>query len=74
MVWETHRDVVEEQLKTLLGVDKLDNKDPQYFQQHNVAAKLALEKMSVEEMAEIQLALEKRRAQGNPEQVQRQYV
>ncbi len=41
MVWETHRDVVEEQLKTLLGVDKLDNKDSQYFQQHNAAAKLA---------------------------------
>ena len=45
-----------------------------YFQQHNMAAKLALEKMSVEETAEIQLALEKRRTQGNPEQVQRQYV
>ena len=70
MVWETHRDAVEEQLKTLLGVDELDNKDPQYFQQRNAAAKLALEKMSVEETAEIQLALEKRRAQGNPEQVQ----
>ena len=74
MVWETHRDVVEEQLKTLLGVDELDNKDPQYFQQRNAAAKLALEKMSVEEIAEIQLALEKWRAQGNPEQVQQQYV
>jgi len=70
LVWETHRDAVEEQLKTLLRVDELDNKDPQYFQQRNAAAKLALEKMSVEETAEIQLALEKRRAQENPEQVQ----
>ena len=70
MVWETHRDAVEEQLKTLLGVDKLDNKDPQYFQQCNVAAKLALEKMSVEERAEIDLVVERCRAEGNPEQVQ----
>jgi hypothetical protein len=32
---------------------------------------LAIEKMSVEEKAEIELALETRRAQGNPENVQR---
>jgi len=32
-MWETHRDEVEEELKTLLGVEELNQKDPQYFQQ-----------------------------------------
>jgi hypothetical protein len=70
-VWETRRDAVEEELKALLGVAKLDRRDPRYFQQRNAAAKLALEKMSVEERAEVELGLETRRAEGNPETVQR---
>ena len=70
LVWEIHKDAVEEELKLLLGVEELDNRDPQYFQQRNAAAKLALEKMSVVESAEMQLALEKRRAEGNSERVQ----
>jgi hypothetical protein len=70
-VWETQRDAVEEELKILLGVDELDHKDPRCFQQRNAAAKLALEKMSVEEKAEVELGLETRRAEGNPESVQR---
>ena len=70
-VWETQREAVEEELKTLLGVDKLDPKDPRYFQQHNAAAKLALTKLSVEEKAEMELGLETQRAEGNPENVRR---
>jgi hypothetical protein len=71
LVWETRRDAVEEELKTLLGVEELDSKDPRYFQQRYAAAKLALENMSVKERDEIQFDLEKRRAEGHPEQVQR---
>jgi hypothetical protein len=74
LVWETRRDAVEEELKMILGVDALDNRDPKYFQQRNAAAKLALEKMSIEERTEIELELETRREKGNPEQIQRQYV
>jgi hypothetical protein len=70
-VWETQREAVEEELKTLLGVDKLDPKDPRYFQQRNAAAKLALTKLSVEEKAEMELGLETQRAEGNPENVRR---
>lgn len=70
-VWETQKDAVEEELKTLLGVEELDSKDPRYFQQRNAAAKLAMEKMSAEERAELELGLETRRAEGNPENVQR---
>jgi hypothetical protein len=70
-VWETHRDEVEEELKTLLGVEELDQKDPRYFQQRNAAAKLAMQKMSVEDRAVLELDLEKRRAEGNPEGIQR---
>ena len=74
LVWETRRDAVEEELKTRLGVDVLDHRDPKYFQQRNAAAKLALEKMSVEERTEIELELETQSEKGNPEQIQRQYV
>lgn len=70
-VWDTRRDAVEEELKTLLGVEELDQRDPRYFQQRNAAAKLALEKMSVEEKAELELGLERRRTEGNSENVQR---
>lgn len=71
LVWETRTDAVEEELKTLLGVDELDRRDRRYFQQRNAAAKLAIEKMSVEEKAQLQLDLEARRMEGNPEPVQR---
>jgi hypothetical protein len=70
-VWETHRDEVEAELRTLLGVEDLDNRDPRYFQQRNAAAKLALENMSVEERAEMDLALETRRKEGNLEHIRR---
>lgn len=70
-VWETHRNEVEDELKTLLGVEELDRKDPRYFQQRNAAAKLAMQKMSVEDRAVMELGLEKRRAEGNPEGIQR---
>jgi len=71
LMWETHRDAVEEELKTILGVEELDHKDPRCFQQRNAAAKVALKKLSVEGRAEMELALERRRAEGNPEKVQR---
>lgn len=70
-IWATQREAVEEELKTLLGVDELDPKDPRCFQQRNAAAKLAMMKMSVEEKAEMELGLEARRAEGNPENIQR---
>jgi len=70
LVWETRTDAVEEELKTLLGVNELDRKDRRYFQQRNAAAKLALEKMSVEEKAQLQFDLEARRMEGHPEPVQ----
>ena len=71
LIWETQRDLVVEELKSLLEVEELDDRDTRCFQQCNAAAKLALEKMSVEERAIIDLAVEKRRAEGNPEPVQR---
>jgi hypothetical protein len=70
-VWETQRDVVEDELKLLLGVEELDFKDPRVFQQRNAAAKLAMAKMTVEERAEVESGLETRRAEGHPEKVQR---
>ena len=73
-IWETRKDIVEEELKTLLGVEELDRKDRRHFEQRNAAAKLAMDKMSVEEKAEMELGLEKRRAEGNPENIQRMYV
>ena len=54
------RGVLLKKLKQLLGVEELDNKDPQYFQQRNAAAKLAIVQMSETEKAEFDLALERR--------------
>lgn len=71
MVWETQRDAVEEELKELLGIEELDNRDPRYFQQRNAAAKRAIEKMSIEQKAQLEIDLETRRKEGNPELVQR---
>lgn len=71
LVWETHKEAIEEELKTLLGVEELDNGDPRIFQQRNAAAKLVIEKMSEEERADLEMAVETRRASGNPESVQR---
>ena len=64
--------MVEEELKQLLGVEELDNKDPQYFQQRNAAAKFAIAWMSETEKAEFDLALERRQAEGNSKPVQQQ--
>lgn len=72
-MWDTYKDEVEEELKTLLGVEELDHKDPRYFQQRIAAAKVAMEKMSVEDRAVMELGLERRRAEGNPESIQRWY-
>lgn len=70
-VWETQREAVEEEMKTFLGVEELDRRDPRYFQQRYAAAKLAMENMSIEDRAELDLGLEARRAEGNPENIQR---
>ena len=72
MVWELQRDAVEEELKVLLDVEELDNKDPRCFQQCNTAAKVVLDNMSVLERAELDLLVETRRARGNPEHIKRQ--
>ena len=58
----------------LLGVEELDHSDPRCFQQRNAAAKLALERLSIEEKAEVEVALERRRAEGNLEKIQRLYA
>jgi hypothetical protein len=68
-VWDSRREEVEEELKMLLDIEELDHKDPRCFQQRNAAAKLVLEKMSVEERAEMELGLERRRAEGNLENI-----
>jgi hypothetical protein len=70
-MWETQKDAVEEELKKILGVEELDPRDPRCFQQRNAAAKSALNKLSEVEKAEIEVALERRRAEGNPEKIQR---
>ena len=54
----------------LLRVEELDRRDPQYFQQCNAAAKLAMGKMSLEDKAEVESGLEIQRAKGHPENIQ----
>jgi hypothetical protein len=69
VVWQTHKDAVEEELKDILGVTELDTRDPGYFQQRNSAAKRVLDKMSELERAEIDSTVQSRRQEGNPEPI-----
>jgi len=74
MVWQTHRETVEEELRDILGVEELDAKDPACFQQRNAAAKRVLEKMNEQEKAEMKAVTEEMRTRGNPEPVRRELV
>ena len=53
VVWETHRESVEDELREILRVDDLDTKHPGYFQQRNAAAKRVLQKMNEQEQAKL---------------------
>lgn len=74
VVWEIHREEVEEELKAILDVDTLNAQDPRYFQQRNAAAKQTLEKLTVKQRARIDAIVAERKTKGNPEPVQRECV
>jgi hypothetical protein len=65
---------VDEQLKEILGVEELDPKDERCFQQRTTAAKRVLDNMTELQRSEINGIVEQRRTQGNPANVQREYV
>ena len=71
VIWETHREAVETELKKLLEVEELDPHEPQCFQQRNTAAKQVLDNMSLQEKAKIEEMVESRRSEGNPEHIRR---
>jgi hypothetical protein len=72
LVWETHRETVEDELQEILGVDRLDPKHPGYFQQHNAAAKHVIQKMNEQELAELNAIVDERRTHGNPDHIKRE--
>jgi hypothetical protein len=74
VVWQTQKAAVEDMIKEILGVDELDRKDPRYFQQRTAAAKRVLEEMTEQERTAINQIVEERRAEGNPENIRREYV
>jgi hypothetical protein len=74
VVWQMHKPAVEEELKDILGVDELDTNHPGYFQQRTTAAKRVLENMTEQEQTAIRRIVEDRRAQGNPDNIRREYV
>lgn len=55
----------------ILEVDELDTRDPRYFQKRNEAARVALEHLTVEDRALVDVEMEKRRMEGHPEHIQR---
>ena len=74
VVWETQRPAVDEELKTILGVEELDPSDQRCFQQRTTAIKRVLDRMTALQQAEIDAIVELRRTQGHPIEVQREYV
>jgi hypothetical protein len=73
-VWERERPAVEDELKEILGVDELRPGDPEYFQKRTTAVKRVYDKMTEQERMVIQNIVEERKAQGNPPNIQREYV
>lgn len=74
VVWQTQKGAVEEKIKEILGVTDLDTNDPRYFQQRTAAAKRVLDDMTEQERTAIHLIVEDRKAQGNPDNVKREWV
>ena len=74
VIWETQKEAAEEELREILGVEELDNKDLGYFQQRNAAAKRVLRKMSEQDRAQFKFTVEKRKSKGQPEAVKREWV
>lgn len=60
MIWETHQEAVEEELRQILGVEELDRQDPRCFQQRNAAAKRVLGNMSERDRSAFDEALDVR--------------
>jgi hypothetical protein len=74
IVWQEQREAVNEAMKEILDVTDLDTASPEYFQQRTAAAKLALERMTERDRAQMYALVEKRKNEGNTPAVQRQYV
>src|ERR1700682_3306958 len=71
VVWDLHKDLVEEELRNILGVDRLEDGDPRIFQQQNAVAKRVLLNMDEADRIKVYGLVELRRTQGNPEHIQR---
>ena len=72
VVWETHREAVEDELWEILGVDDLDTKHPGYFQQRNAAAKRVLQKMNEQEQVELSAIVNDQQSHGNPDHIKQE--
>ena len=72
LVWETHRETVEDELQEILGVEGLDPKHPGYFQQRNAAAKQVIQKMNEQELAELNAIVDERRTHGNLDHIKQE--
>ena len=69
IIWEIEKEGIEEELKEILGVEDIDNRDLRYFQQRNAAVKCFLGKMTKQDRAQFDKELMARRSKGHPEPV-----
>ena len=74
VVWDIHRDLVEEELMNILQVDRLVDGDPRIFQQRNTAAKRVLDSMDKADCNQIHRLVELWKTQGYPEHIRREWV
>ena len=72
VVWDTHRDLVNAELRNILQVDQLVDGDPRIFQQRNTAAKRVLDNMDQADRDEINQLVEVWKMEGYPEHIQRE--
>jgi len=70
--WRRSRDKCEEELKRILGVDILNPSSQDYFQQRMPAAKAVLDRLSVQERAELDAEVARIKDAGHDKEAQRE--
>lgn len=72
LIWHEKRELVETELKTMLGLDTIDFSLPEIFQNRTTAIKRVLDNMSVGERELVDVMVEKYKREGMPAEIQRQ--
>ena len=72
VLWQTRRAAVEAEIREMLDIADVDMADRRCFAARTAASKRVLDRMNERERAELEVEVEARKTEGNPESVQRE--